>query len=532
MLDGLAGWFDCRLCDDVHMTNSPAAGNSLDRPQAFLPIEAPVGISAGERVEVTIMARHLDNVIGWVVELPGSQQRFEHTTFNGLLLDRAALTSWPAGPGREAQRAGPRAADRIVLLRRQAQRLGGAGNGRTRPPGALPEQAGGRFLHHAGTGMGYERVIRHMTLAARPQKDTNSEPFHRFVFPDRTVWTEFYRDGLDYLLRFPGLADFEVSGDGKEILAYPAGETDAATVEHLCINQVVPLALSRQGVPTFHASVVTVPGGAVAFLGKAGMGKSTLAASFALNESQFLTDDSLIIEEHEDACLALPSHASLRLWDDSVAALIDDETKRAAAISYTNKARLLAGDALGYRSEPEPLLAAFLLEQGTVDGVAIRALKGVERQMAWVNNSFLLDIEDAGLLAQHFDWTHRIARSVPTFALDYPRAYGMLDKVRNAIREHVAGLQTSMNPYTRLSVPPHVMARLVEDETVLLDLESGIYFGLEGVGKLIWESIGAGLTLGETAGKVIAEYEVDAAKALDDVFDFAEDLVKRGLLAQ
>ena len=358
--------------------------------------------------------------------------------------------------------------------------------------------------------MGYERVIRQMTLAARPQKDLDTKPFHHFTFPDGTVWTEFYRDGLDYRLRFPGLADFEVSGDGKEILAYPAGKTDAATVE---------LALSRQGVPAFHASVVTVPGGAVAFLGKAGMGKSTLAASFALNDSEFLTDDSLVIDEDGSACFALPSHASLRLWEDSVDALIDAGTERAAGISYTTKARLLAGDALGYRDEAEPLLAAFLLDDKGVDGVTIRALKGVARHMAWVNNSFLLDIEDAGLLAQHFDWTHRIARAVPTFLLDYPRAYGMLEKVRNAIKEHVAGL-------------PQVMSRLVEDETVLLDLESGTYFGLEGVGKLIWDAIGEGLTLGETAARVIAEYDVDEAKALDDVIEFADDLVKRGLLAE
>jgi protein arginine N-methyltransferase 1 len=91
-LDGVAGWFDCRLIDDVHMTNSPEAEENLDRPQAFLPLEAPVAINKGERVRATVMARHLDNVIGWVVELPDSNMRFSHSTFNGLLLDREALT--------------------------------------------------------------------------------------------------------------------------------------------------------------------------------------------------------------------------------------------------------------------------------------------------------------------------------------------------------------------------------------------------------------------------------------------------------
>ena len=61
--------------------------------------------------------------------------------------------------------------------------------------------------------------------------------------------------------------------------------------------------------------------------------------------------------------------------------------------------------------------------------------------MAWVRNSFLLDIEDKDLLARHFEWTHRLAQRVPTFALDYPRDYAMLPDVRNAVESHVAGLE-------------------------------------------------------------------------------------------
>ena len=89
-----------------------------------------------------------------------------------------------------------------------------------------------------------------------------------------------------------------------------------------------------------------------------------------------------------------------------------------------------------------------------------------------------------------------------------------------------------MNPDTRLSIPPQVMSRLVGDETVLLDLESGIYFGLDGVGKRIWESIGEGLTLGEITAIVVSEYEVAEATAQADVIEFARDLLERGLLTE
>jgi hypothetical protein len=284
-------------------------------------------------------------------------------------------------------------------------------------------------------------VIRFTTMRAQAQAAIAEAPFHRYTFEDGSVWTEFYRSTNGYLLRFPDLADFRVSLDGTEVIGYPAEDTDNSTVEHLYINQLVPLALSRQGRPSFHASAVTVPGGAVAFLGKTGMGKSTLAASFALAEAAFLTDDSLIIDEQEEHCDALPSHASLRLWEDSVDALMSDDAAKAASVSYSSKARLLAGDALAYNDAPVRLLAAYVLADDEPEEVGIRPLSGSERHMAWVENSFLLDIEDRDLLAQHFEWTHRISSRVPTFRLDYVRDYGMLADVRNAIKNHVSMLK-------------------------------------------------------------------------------------------
>lgn len=288
--------------------------------------------------------------------------------------------------------------------------------------------------------MGYERVIDYRVSKTRAQAPLDSEPFHNYTFDDGTIWTEFFRTESGYLLRFPDLADFDVSADGREVVAYPTENADESTLEHLYINQLVPLALSRQGQPAFHASVVTVPGGAVAFLGKTGMGKSTLAASFALGDSAFLTDDSLIIDEADETCLARPSHASLRLWDDSVEALVGDNAPEASTISYSEKARLLAGDALAYNDKALPLLATYVLERNEPDDVTIRPLAGSERHMAWIENSYLLDIQDHDLLARHFDWTHRISGKVQTFALDYARDYGMLPRVRSAIRQHAGSL--------------------------------------------------------------------------------------------
>jgi hypothetical protein len=91
-------------------------------------------------------------------------------------------------------------------------------------------------------------------------------------------------------------------------------------------------------------------------------------------------------------------------------------------------------------------------------------------------------------------------------------------------------MQPDIDLDTSLSVPSQVMSRLVGDETVLLDLASGIYFGLDGVGKRIWEAIAEGRNIEETATIITAEYEVEEAQAKADVIDFIGNLVERGLL--
>jgi protein arginine N-methyltransferase 1 len=91
-LDGIAGWFDCELAKSIRMTNSPLAAKPLNRPQAFFPLENPITVHENEWVAVTIMARHLDDVIAWNVELPDSDLHFAHSTFNGLLLDPDAIS--------------------------------------------------------------------------------------------------------------------------------------------------------------------------------------------------------------------------------------------------------------------------------------------------------------------------------------------------------------------------------------------------------------------------------------------------------
>lgn len=279
-------------------------------------------------------------------------------------------------------------------------------------------------------------MIDFSLLAARVQAPVAVEPFHTWIFPDGTLWTAFYRTHGGYLLRFPDLADFQVSADGFNITGVPVPEVSEATVQHLYLNQVLPLALSKQGKLVFHASAVEVGDCAIAFVADSGRGKSTLAASFAVSGFRFLTDDGLVVEPTADGHRILPSHPSIRLWADSEEALIVPGSKTAPALSFTAKSRFLAGENIRFCEQPRPLRRVYFLGDGSTTMLEFQRLSAAEALMEWVKHSFLLDVEEKPRLASHFDQVAKLANQPIHYRLDYPRRFEDLARVREAIVEH------------------------------------------------------------------------------------------------
>jgi len=91
VLHGVAGWFECELAQDVWMTNSPLSETSISRSQAFFPISSALPVKAGEQIDVTIMARPADQMIAWNVVHPASGRRFNHSTWQGDLMEQDRL---------------------------------------------------------------------------------------------------------------------------------------------------------------------------------------------------------------------------------------------------------------------------------------------------------------------------------------------------------------------------------------------------------------------------------------------------------
>jgi hypothetical protein len=89
-----------------------------------------------------------------------------------------------------------------------------------------------------------------------------------------------------------------------------------------------------------------------------------------------------------------------------------------------------------------------------------------------------------------------------------------------------------MNLTNKVTIPAQVMARQVGEETVILDLASGTYFGLDPVGARVWQLMGEGKTLSEICDTMLDEYEVTRDALERDVIELAQELSAQGLIVQ
>jgi hypothetical protein len=82
----------------------------------------------------------------------------------------------------------------------------------------------------------------------------------------------------------------------------------------------------------------------------------------------------------------------------------------------------------------------------------------------------------------------------------------------------------------RLKIPEQVVTRQVGDETVLLNLESGTYFGLDPVGSRFLELLQAKGALAAIIPQMLEEFEVTEAQLEADLVRLADEMLASGLL--
>ena len=262
----------------------------------------------------------------------------------------------------------------------------------------------------------------------RPQAAIPAAPIHEWRAPAGGVAAQFFRDARGYLLRFPELADFEVSADGRAVRCHPAPGTAEPTYWQLYRNQVAPLMLGLQGALVLHASAVELEGAAVAFVGPSGAGKSTLAAAFVAAGSRFLCDDGLVVDTDVVPPAARPSGPALRLWPDSRRSL----GGRASA----EKSAFVGREGIEHCGSARPLKLVLLMDDTDAGPARIVPLGAADALVALLRHAFVLDPTDATRNARQFEALAAVVASVRVARLRYERDFTALGAVRALVAAH------------------------------------------------------------------------------------------------
>lgn len=82
----------------------------------------------------------------------------------------------------------------------------------------------------------------------------------------------------------------------------------------------------------------------------------------------------------------------------------------------------------------------------------------------------------------------------------------------------------------RLRIAENVVSRDLADESVLLNLDTGTYFGLDTVGTRLWHLLADHGSTESAIQTLLEEYDVDEPRLQRDVNALIDQLLAKGLL--
>ena len=183
--------------------------------------------------------------------------------------------------------------------------------------------------------------------------------------------------------------------------------------ERFVLAHALPVAAILRGYEVLHVSAVAGAGGAVAFAGPSGTGKTGLASRLVARGAAFLTDDVLAVEAAGDDVLGHPGPAVMAIRSDDTVMLAEVDGRLGAAVGTTDKTHVSPPTRAGVSR----LRAVYHLQWG--DALAISPLPSgdLHRVLAL---AFLPYLTTPERLVRHLAIAQLISTNVVQFRLQTP----------------------------------------------------------------------------------------------------------------
>ena len=194
---------------------------------------------------------------------------------------------------------------------------------------------------------------------------------------------------------------------------------DSATVEDTAtylLGPILGFVLRLRGVTCLHASAVAIGNRAIALVGPAGAGKSSMAAAFAQLGYPVLTDDVAALQDLGECFKVEPAYPRVRLWSESVASVFGSSDALPRIVPNWDK-RYLDLNGPGYRFQHEalPLAAIYVLGERSADPAMprIEPVGSKTGLMALVSNTYSSYLMDKSKREVEFELLGRLVQSTP-----------------------------------------------------------------------------------------------------------------------
>ena len=84
----------------------------------------------------------------------------------------------------------------------------------------------------------------------------------------------------------------------------------------------------------------------------------------------------------------------------------------------------------------------------------------------------------------------------------------------------------------KLQIPENVVFQVLDGQAVVLNLDSGYYFGLNEVGTRFWQRLGETDSLDTIVEGLLGEFEVERSVLEQDIAELINDLKTRKLVEE
>jgi len=90
--------------------------------------------------------------------------------------------------------------------------------------------------------------------------------------------------------------------------------------------------------------------------------------------------------------------------------------------------------------------------------------------------------------------------------------------------------QPAISLDAQVTIPEGILFKDLSGETVLLNLNTGVYFGLDPIGTRIWQLLQNGQSLHQVLTYLLEEFDVNQARCEADLMQLVTSLCEHGLL--